>query len=53
LVQVPYDRVAQRVRLRQRAKREFGQEFFAPPGGGIERLPDLSAALKIMTIKTQ
>lgn len=32
-------------RIQRRAEREFGQRFFAPPGGGVERLPDIGAAL--------
>jgi hypothetical protein len=32
-------------RIQRRAEKEFGQQFFAPPGGGLERAPDIGAAL--------
>lgn len=31
-------------RIERRAAKEFGQRYWAPPGGGVERLPDLGAA---------
>ncbi len=33
-------------RIERRAQRDYGQGFFAPPGGGLERGPDLSNALR-------
>lgn len=30
--------------MKRRARREFGQDFFAPPGRSIQRPPDLAAA---------
>lgn len=30
-------------RMQRRAEKEFGQSYFAPPGQGVKRLPDLGA----------
>ena len=31
--------------IKQRARRNYGQRFWAPPGDSVERLPDLGAAV--------